>query len=153
MDDTMTEPIELSWARMYDVVTLADHRVAGGKVCAVIQNDPLGDVNRIVRICRVEGGKRTSVEAALVPITAGTTVTLCRDEARWAPTPGWRVDVDGHTVLRAADSDIWPQPPAPRVPMRLWATQAAKRACSERLRRLGDAIAGRFGYVRDEDRW
>lgn len=149
-------------------------------VCATIEADPLGDVNRIVRICRIEGGKRTSVKAALVPITAGTTVTLSRDESTWGiaevfalregswrippdpepqlrelpPTPGWRVDVDGHTVLRAADLDIWPQPPAPRVPMRLRATQAARRACSERLRRLGDAIADRFGYIRDdEDRW
>lgn len=129
-------------------------------VCATIEADPLGTVNRIVRICRMDGGRRVGVKAALVPITAGTTVQLSwripkdSPELRELPTkPGWRIDVDGQTVLRVPDSDIWPQPPAPRVPMRQRATQAAKRACSERLRRLGDAIAGRFGYVRDEDRW
>lgn len=147
-------------------------------VCATIEADPLGTVNRIVRICRMDGGRRVSIKAALVPITAGTTVQLHRDETTWGiaevmtlregswripkdspelrelPTkPGWRIDVDGHTVLRVADSDIWRQPPAPSVLMRQRAAQAAKRACSERLRRLGDAIAGRFGYVRDEDRW
>lgn len=146
-------------------------------VCATVEPDPLGPVNQIVRICRVEGDRRVSVKAALVPISAGATVTLHRDQITWTlseitklrenrwnerkyalratPTqPGWRVDVDGQTVLRASDSDIRPLPPQPRVPMRQRCAQAAQRACSERLRRLGDAIAGRFGYVRDEgDRW
>lgn len=149
-------------------------------VCATIEADPLGPVNRIVRICRVQGGHRIPVKAVLVPIAAGTTVTLSRDETAWSigevmtfregswrippehpvplrelPTaPGWRIDVDGQTVLRVPDSDIWPQPPGPRVPMRQRATQAAKRAARERARQVGDAIAHRFGYIRDdEDRW
>ena len=110
-------------------------------VCATIEADPLGTVNRIVRICRMDGGRRIPPEHP--------------EPLRELPTaPGWRIDVDGLTVLRVPDSDIWPQPPAPRVPMRLRATQAAKRAARNRARQVGDAIAHRFGYIRDdEDRW
>lgn len=179
----MTKPVIVIDPRMYFDDTLgafAAFRDQRPGVCATIEDDQLGSVNKIVRICRVHGGHRIPVKAVLVPITAGTTVTLSRDETTWGiaeimtlregswrippehpvplrelPTaPGWRIDVDGLTVLRVPDYDIWPQSPAPRVPMRLRATQAARRAAGKRARKLGDAIAHRFGYIRDdEDRW
>ena len=114
----------------------------------LIEPDPFGPVNRIVRICRFRDGKPVSVRGALVPVTAGTVVAFHRccvpprrvsdsaqgdvwqqswPDAEW----GWAVDVDGQTVLYATDTEIWPPTPPRRLPWRLRCSRAAR----ERIRR------------------
>jgi hypothetical protein len=141
--------------------------------CARIEPDPLGPVNRIVRL--MDG--RTPVKAALCRVPAGATVSLVRDEGgytlselfnlrerRWrlpgdlsddepaaAPIhrePGWRVEVNGRTVLSVTDAELRePHVPPPPPPLR----RRMRAALREQVRSDVDAIAERLGYHRDDE--
>lgn len=131
-----------------------------------IEPDPLGPVNRIVKLMH----GRHRVGLALYPIRAGSEVRLVRDEggysieelfaardAQWRTeygkrvatvhvpfrVPGWRVEVDGRTVLTVPDEHT--PYVVPRVPLRRrlrsWATKRARSAA--------DGAAGRLGYHRE----
>lgn len=109
-----------------------------------VENDPLGPVNKIVRL--MHGGK--SVRGALWPVRADAVVRLMRDEGYWSIAhlralqdalwdsrgtdrpgpiiemhpPGWRIEVDGTTVVSVPDEI---KPPLRRpIP---WRTRAQWR--------------------------
>jgi len=136
-----------------------------------IDPDPLGSVNRIVRL--MNGG--TQVRACLAHIPDGATVRLVRDEGSWHALggpgwralsglsadpepepfhlPGWRVEVNGETVLAVTDAELRP-PYVPPPPPPLW--RRARNALRERTRAIADRIAAHLGYHRDgecEDWW
>lgn len=132
-----------------------------------VESDPLGPVNSIVRLMR---GNRP-VKSVLTRVQAGATVRLVRDSGQltirevfdfqeriWAARevggnpieiesiqpPGWRVEVDGKTVLAVTDIEMQPPtPPAPRVP--LW--RRFRYWTATRARSAADGLAGRLGYV------
>ena len=80
-----------------------------------VESDPLGPVNKIVRLMR---GQRC-LKSVLWPVPAGADVRLVRS------LPGWRVEVDGTTVLSIADAEI-PTPVTLRRPIP-WRTRAQWR--------------------------
>lgn len=130
-----------------------------------IEPDPLGPVNKIVTLMR---GRRR-IKSVLAHVPVGATVRLVRDEggyriedlfalheANWRTgetievdfhPPGWRVEVNGRTVLAVTDAEMQPpRPPAPRVPLQ----RRMRQALCEQVRADADWIAGRLGYHRDE---
>lgn len=139
-----------------------------------IDPDPLGVVNRIVRLMNGD----TQVRAALAHLPVGATVRLVRDgysgfgwRALGGPgwralsglgpdpepepfhLPGWRVEVDGETVLSATDAELRP-PYVPPPPPPIW--RRARNALRERTRAIADRIAAHLGYHRDgecEEGW
>ncbi len=132
-----------------------------------VEADPLGPVNKIVRL--MHGGK--SVRGALWPVPAGAVVRLARDDGAWTlrnlsafrdvlwdsrgtdkPEPtidirprGWRIEVDGTTVLTVLD-----ETPAPLRRPIPWRTRAQWR-----LRRWFYAAVDRvvvpLGYHHGDD--
>jgi hypothetical protein len=145
--------------------------------CARIESDPLGPVNKIVRL--MDG--RTPVKAALCRVPAGATVSLVRDEGGYTidelfamknrgwgyrmvsdspyftaaapPMPihrpaGWRIEVDGRTVLSVTDAELRePYVPPPPPPL----LRRMRAALREQVRSDVDAIAERLGYHRDDE--
>lgn len=136
---------------------------------ARVEPDPLGPVNKIVRLMRGS----TPVKAALARVPAGASVRLVRDEGAWsinhltalrnalwdtrggkespkvdAPLPpGWRIEIDGDTVLSVTDTELRPPytpPPPPPLHRRLWT------ALREQARTDTDRIAALLGYHRDD---
>ena len=139
--------------------------------------DPLGPVNKIVTL--VAGERR--IKSALAHIPEGAAVRLVRDEAyltiremfsrmdqvwqargQGTPVeikaihpPGWRVEVDGRTVLTVLDADLQPPIPPTPIPWRRRARQVLTRRCWS----AADALARRLGYTRTghcdcgEDDW
>lgn len=127
-----------------------------------VDSDPLGPVNKVVRLMR--GVQQ--VRAALARVPEGADVRLVRDEgagymewflaareAFWefreiemTPPPGWRVEVDGETVLSVTDAEIAPEPPVRRSAP-FWVR--ARRWVSTRTRSFADGAARRYGYHRD----
>lgn len=164
-------------AREYDSTLLAfgDFQTASAwKV--VVKPDPLGPINKIVTLVHND----EPVKSVLHPVNEGDTVQLIRDEGglnynhvslmhglHWHNNeygqnvaeahvpfrkPGWRVEINGGTVLTVTDAELQPTPPpTPRTP--LW--RRMRRTLLEQLRSDADAIAGRLGYHRDDncDRW
>lgn len=131
-----------------------------------VSADPLGPVNRIVSLMR--GGQR--IKSVLCPVPAGTSVRLVRDEGAWniqelfalrdanwrtgeAPTidirpPGWRIEVDGKTVLTVTDAEMRPpRPLAPTIP--LWTRM--RRVFREQVRADFDWAAGKLGFHRADE--
>ncbi|HEY2066336.1 MAG TPA: hypothetical protein VGG84_10295 [Gemmatimonadaceae bacterium] len=127
---------------------------------ATIEADPLGDVNRIVRLWRQNrDGTQTQLAAALHPCACRPRLKIGKgNAANWQPGHDdphfgwigmfdavWYVEVDGVRVLELPYHDVYePLPPAPRPPLRRRVRAAVKR----RARGLADAIAGRLGYTR-----
>lgn len=136
-----------------------------------VEPDPLGPINHIVTLMR--GQQR--IKSVLCRVPVGAAVRLVRDDgACWtardiqalqhqhwdtrghgepAPRidirpPGWRIEIDGRTVLAVTDAEM--QPPAqpePRIPLwRRMRTTLTTQAHSDL-----DTIAKRLGYHRDED--
>jgi hypothetical protein len=132
-----------------------------------VSSDPLGPVNRIVSL--MNGNQR--VKSVLYPVGVGDTVRLIRDKGGYRmddlfamkpashgplgdidpdplPSwrePGWRVEVNGRTVLAVTDAELAPpRPPVPRIP--LW--RRMRQAWVEQARADADAVAGRLGYHR-----
>lgn len=139
-----------------------------------IDPDPLGPVNRIVRLMR--GGQQ--VRACLDRVPVGAQVRLVRDEGRltirevfgdleriWAARevggnpieieaielPGWRVEVNDQTVLAVTDAELQPPRTVPHIPWLIRAYRALKAAAVQQVRADMDAIAGRLGYHRDDE--
>jgi len=135
-----------------------------------VEPDPLGPVNRIVRLMRWG----TQVAAVLARVPEGADVRLVRDEGSitirevfdhqqriWAARevggypvdieaihpPGWRVEVDDETVLSVTDAEIAPKPPQ-LPPKPFWVR--VRRWVSTRTRSAVDGLAGRYGYRRDD---
>lgn len=150
--------------------TLLAYKVfAGPRMAALIEPDPLGPVNRIVRLM---SGERC-IKSALAHIPNGATVRLLRDEVSisirevfahrerlWGAReaggkpieivaiqpPGWRVEVDDRTVLQVLDSELRPPPPPPpKIPWR----RRTRCKIDRRARAAADAVAKRLGYHRD----
>ena len=133
-----------------------------------VENDWLGDVNQIVSLMHV--GKR--IRGALWPVHPGAVVRLVRDEAYYsiahlrafrdalwdtrgtdqpAPTievhpPGWRIEVDGETVLRVPD-ETKPVPPRPAIP---WRTRAQWRLRKWFYAAI-DRVVVPLGYHHEDD--
>ncbi len=135
-----------------------------------VENDPLGPVNKIVRLMR---GQRR-IASVLWPVPDDATVRLVRDDGYYSlaalhgfrkqlwdsrgtdqPPPkmdmrpaGWRVEVNGTTVLSVADSQI--ATPAPLRRPIPWRTRAQWR-----LRRWFYAAVDRvvvpLGYHHEDD--
>lgn len=145
--------------------------VIAGAWSVRVEPDPLGDVNKIVRLMR--GGKPVKSVLALVP--AGATVRLLRDEggyriedlcafrdAQWRTEygrkvatvhvpvrqPGWRVEIDDETVLAVTDAELRP-PYVPPPPPPLW--RRMRQALREQVRADVGAVAGRLGYHRADE--
>lgn len=138
---------------------------------ARVEDDPRGPVNQIVTL--MHGQKR--IKSALWPVPEGATVRVIRDgggysiddlialkAAYWrteygqkvatvhipARQPGWRVEVNGKTVLTVTDDEMRPpRPPAPKTPLwtRMW------KVLREQLRSDTDWLAGKLGYHRDDE--
>jgi len=146
-----------------DTVLTFQNFVTAGDWHVRIDPDPLGVVNRIVRLMNGD----TQVRATLAHIPEGATVELVRDdpwslgtfcgieEPAYPPAlpPGWRVTVNGETVLAVTDEELRP-PYVPPPPPPLW--RRARNALRERTRAITDRIAARLGYHRDgecEEGW
>lgn len=131
-------------------------------MAVTIEPDPLGTVNKIIRIVRHNSdGTTTPIKAALAPVSAGTMVRFGRgilegrNEPRrgiwefpqWlvAGVPCWFAEVDGRRVLQVPDHETWPAFPTPKSPWH----RRARHTLSCRLRTAADAAAGRLGYHRD----
>ena len=125
-----------------------------------VENDPLGPVNKIVRLMR---GQRR-LKSVLWPVSPGADVRLVRDAgtprvtiwaANWTPIDelpyrpaGWRIEVDGTTVLSITDAEI-SAPATLRRPIP-WRTRAQWR-----LRKWFYAAVDRvvvpLGYHHEDD--
>ena len=135
-----------------------------------VEPDPLGPVNKVVKLLH---GERL-VAAVVTQVPAGASVRLVRDEGGWTMNevfalrqriwdardrgeepeypphrpPGWRVEIDGRTVLAVTDAELAPpRPPAPRIA--LW--RRMRTALLTQARADADWIAGRLGYHRDDE--
>lgn len=166
--------IEIPYAppeRMFQDTILAfnDMRMAS-TWRALIEPDPFGPVNKIVTLMR--GNHR--VKSVLWPVRDPGAVKVVRDDGAWSMTelfelqhrfwdsrgtntpppvihhrvPGWRIEVDGHTVLTVTDAEMSP-PYTPPPPPPLWRRMLT--ALREQARADLDAVAGRLGYRRCDD--
>jgi hypothetical protein len=167
MSDDLIYP-EMPKREFSDTMLAFRDMQTAGYWCARIESDPLGPVNKIVRL--MDG--RTPVKAALCRVPAGATVSLVRDEGgytidevfairqrgweftpggklpAWKPGPGWRIEVDGRTVLSVTDAELR-EPYVPPPPPPLW--RRMRSALREQVRSDVDAIAERLGYHRDDE--
>lgn len=124
-----------------------------------VECDPLGPVNKIVRLVRPDG---STIKAALHPVGVGQTVTFGKEPPTYWAGPGWRhlagfedepprdprspfgryyAEVDGVRVLEVSDKEIYPAVKLSHVPIRL----RAKMWLIERA----DRFAEKFGYHRE----
>ncbi len=137
---------------------------------ARVEPDPLGPVNKIVSLWR---GERC-VAKVLTHVPAGAKVELCRDDGGYTipalfelknrywdargtnkppeihtpRPPGWRIQIDGRTVLAVTDTQLTPTPPpTPKPPLR----QRMRHALRQQWRDDCDRIAERLGYHRAEN--
>lgn len=162
MTDYPHEPPERMFADT--ILAFKDFQMASAWSVRV-SADPLGPVNKIVSLMR--GGKRIKSVLCLVP--AGANVRLVREEGSgyrgwdhsWNQVPvsvyrnfppyrepGWRVEVNGETVLTVTDAEMRPPYVAPPPPP-LWTRM--RKVLREQVRADVDWVAGRLGYHRDED--
>ena len=137
---------------------------------ARISPDPLGPVNKIVSLMR---GDRVMAKA-LTHVPAGAKVALVRDsggygidevfalrsafwdsrgagkpppETPFPRPPGWRIKINGRTVLAVTDRELAPpRPPAPKQPLR----QRIIQDLREQWRHDCDTVAAKLGYHRAE---
>jgi hypothetical protein len=135
------------------------------KLQATVEADPLGDVNRIVRLWRLNhDGTRTQLRAVLHRVVDGATLKVAKGYPighRVDPADGhgvgmwalgfdqvWIVEVDGRRVIEVPHFDaIEPAPPLPPIPWR----RRVRNAVNRRKRSTLDAIARPFGYHHSDD--
>lgn len=148
-------------------LSFIDYRNAG-TWAALVESDPLGPVNKIVSLMR---GQRR-VKSVLCPVPAGADVRVVRDERGWTidevlalqntrwlmddnigtlpdpREPGWRIEINGRTVLSVTDAEMrTPYTPPPPPP--LW--HRMRTALREQLRADVDAVAKRLGFHRADE--
>ena len=166
MTDYPYEPPE----RQFSDTLLAYRMYAGPYMAARVEPDPLGPVNKIVSLLR---GQRR-VKSVLCPVPAGADARVVRDEGGWTMRevfalreriwdsrgrgeqpelppvrePGWRIEIDGRTVLAVTDAEMrTPYTPPPPPP--LW--HRMRTALREQLRADVDAVAKRLGFHRVDE--
>lgn len=134
-----------------------------------VENDPLGPVNKIVTLMR--GQQR--VKSVLWPVPDPSNVELMRDTGAWSidevsklthifwnsraagepppeinvRVPGWRIEVDGTTVLTVTDAEMREPYTPPTIP--LWRRMVS--ALRDQFQSDADSVAKRFGYHRSDD--
>lgn len=149
--------------RLHDTL-LAYHRLTAPQIGVTISADPLGPVNKVVRLVRRHGDRDHTIKAALVHVPQGARVAVERHYGRpqitlwtewWqeiARDPGspagWYVTVDDRVVLRATEAECAPPPPvAPRSAWRI----RLRRNAAGRARAVADRAAARLGYRRADE--
>ena len=133
-----------------------------------IRNDPHGSVNKIITLARY--GK--PIKTILCPLQPDDEVNLVRDHNQYSidevltahnkfwetgeipqftqREPGWRIVVDGKTIMSITDTQIAALTPAPKAAPRTPLRTRLRRALTEQTRKDLDAIAKHLGYHRDE---
>lgn len=147
---------------MFRDTFLAFQTLTAPQWVALIEPDPFGQINRIVTLMR--GTER--VKSVLCRVPEGADVEVVRDKGtphvtawttEWlyagqpfgpAQQPGWRIEVNGRTVLSVTDAEMR-TPYVPPPPPPLW--RRMRTALREQLRADVDAVAKRMGFHRDED--
>lgn len=159
---------------MYESILTAYQKLSGPVVGCLVEPDPLGPVNKIATL--VVDGRR--IKSVLWRIPAGADVQIRRAHDGWTidelfslrsrmwdtrgqgepepqieppRMPGWCIEIDGHEVLYVPDCEIWPRPTAPAVPWRERTRRAVRSTLRTRARKVGDAIAHRFGYIHEDE--
>lgn len=152
--------------REYADTLLAYRDFTMGTWSARVEPDPLGPVNKIVSLWR--GNRRVKAVLTHVPVDAD--VQVVRDDGGWTidelfalkrgffnlgatpavehRPPGWRIQINGVTVLAVTDTQLAPTPPpTPKPPLR----QRMRHALRQQWRDDCDRIAKRLGYHRAEN--
>lgn len=149
--------------RLHDTL-LAYHRLTAPQIGVTVSPDPLGPVNKIVRLVRRHGDYDHTIKAALTHIPEGAHIAVEHTAGRpsltlWTESfeeiardpgcpPGWYVTVDDRVVLRATDDECRPPlPPPPPLPWRA----RVRRTVNTRVRSAADRMAARLGYRRDDE--
>lgn len=143
---------------------LAYSTLTAPQIGVTISPDPLGPVNKIVRLVRRHGDRDHTIKAALVHIPQGAHVAVEHTAGRPSLTlwtegwqeiardpgspPGWYVTVDDRVVLRATYAECaLPLPVPPPLPWRV----RVRRTVNRRVRSVADRLADRLGYRRDDE--
>jgi hypothetical protein len=169
MTDYPYQPPEREYADTMQA--FGEWRLVNSGICVHIEPDPLGPVNKIVSLTSY--GRR--IKSTLAHVPAGATVRPIRDEGGYrieelalqkriwdtrgdggeqvatidVRVSGWRVEVDGRTVLAVTDAEMLPPKTPQRRPKPSWAR--LRRAMREKARSAADGLAGRLGYHREDD--
>ncbi|MCG7596333.1 hypothetical protein [Mycobacterium sp. PSTR-4-N] len=157
---------------MFRDTILAFQALTAPQWVALIEPDPLGPVNRIVSLMRND----ERIKSLLCHVPEGADVEVVRDEGgyriddlfalkdlQWRPggygqnvatahvpfrSAGWRIEINGRTVLAVADAEMrTPYTPPPPPP--LW--HRMRTALREQLRADVDAVAKRLGFHRIDE--
>lgn len=145
---------------MFNDVLLAFQRLSAPTISATVESDPLGDVNKIVRLrC---GGRVVKTALCHVPDDAPVMVgranapTISLFDMDWNLATrtysfvGYYVEVDGRRVIEATDAEMrLPAPPAPHIPWKFRVKRWVDRAAVKHLQPRADRLAERLGYHRE----
>jgi hypothetical protein len=137
-----------------------------GAPSIAIEKDPLGDVNKIVRLytqgefrraalTRIMNGDNINVGSE--PVLPGLDDSIFEDVVlsfmRISEPRRYFVDINGRRVIEW-DSRDRVIPPRPRIPLRRRASRRIEHLRAQMRRGLLDPLAKRCGYVReDETSW
>lgn len=125
------------------------------KVC--VDPDPLGDVNCVIRVLRrlddslIKAVLHRNTPGIEKPKIGYGSSHFEDDGGIWGCIwgfPVWYVEVDGERVIEVPEHETWP--PTPPPPPITW-RRRPRTAVNARTRKLTNRIAGRFGYVREDD--
>lgn len=137
-----------------------------GWVGVTVEADPLGDVNKIVRLHVAEaGGRMVFHKAGLCPINAGDSVRVGQEPVRqvsgmyedallafWqfsGPTR-YFAEVGGRRIVEVLSTDL-PRKPMPRTPLQRRLMGKLRRVREQLRRRMLDPVAHRLGYIHDSE--
>lgn len=137
-----------------------------GWVGVTVETDPLGDVNKIVRLLVAEpGGRMVFRKAGLCPINAGDSVRVGSEPVRqvsgqyedtllsfWQFSGPQRyfAEVGDRRVVEVLSTDL-PRKPVPRTPLRRRLMGKLRRGREHLRRRFLDPVAHRLGYIHDSE--
>ena len=115
----------------------------------IVKADPLGPVNKIITVNRVDG---TRVRSMLYPVPTGAKVTLetvCdTNPFGFSYGPSWAVKIDDTMIMRVPSHELLPDlVPVPKVPLK---TQL-RRKLGAVVERAADRVAARYGYHHRDD--